>query len=127
MIRVENLTKDYRRYERKEGFLPSLRALISADHKLVRAVDDISFQIDKGELVGYIGPNGAGKSTSIKVLCGILVPTSGHVEVNKLVPYRNREANARQIGAVFGQKTQLWWDVPVIDSLRLLRDIYRVP
>lgn len=127
MIRVEHLTKDYRRYERKEGFLSSVRALFSADYKLVRTVDDISFQIEEGELVGYIGSNGAGKSTSIKVLCGILVPSSGRVEVNKLVPYRNREANARQIGAVFGQKTQLWWDVPVIESLRLLRDIYKVP
>lgn len=127
MIHVENLTKDYRRYERKEGFLGSLRGLVSAEHKLVRAVDGISFQIDEGELVGYIGSNGAGKSTSIKMLCGILVPSSGSVEVNRLAPYRHRQENARQIGAVFGQKTQLWWDVPVIESLRLLRDIYKVP
>ncbi len=126
MIIVENLTKDYRRVLRHEGFLGSLRTLVSARYQVTRAVDNISFRIDEGEMVGYIGPNGAGKSTSIKMLCGILVPTSGKVEVNGLVPHKNRMENTRQIGAVFGQKTQLWWDVPVIESLRLFRDIYRV-
>ena len=127
MIEVKHLTKDYRRLVRKEGFLGGLRTLFSAEYQTVRAVDDISFRIEEGELVGYIGPNGAGKSTSIKMLCGILVPTSGHIEVIGVVPHKNRMANARQIGAVFGQKTQLWWDVPVIESLRLFRDIYKVP
>ena len=127
MIQVEHLTKEYKRLVRREGFLGSLRTLFSAEYQAIRAVDDISFRIDEGELVGYIGPNGAGKSTSIKMLCGILVPTSGRVTVNGLVPHKQRKNNARQIGAVFGQKTQLWWDVPVIESLRLLRDIYNVP
>jgi ABC-2 type transport system ATP-binding protein len=127
MIQVDHLTKDYTRLLRQEGFLGSLRTLVSARSETIRAVDDISFRIEAGELVGYIGPNGAGKSTSIKMLCGILVPTSGQIAVNGLTPHRNRMANARQIGAVFGQKTQLWWDVPVIESLRLFRDIYKVP
>ena len=126
MIQVKNLTKDYRRVKRKEGFLGSVRTLFSADYEVTRAVNDISFNIDEGELVGYIGPNGAGKSTSIKMLCGILVPTSGEILVNGLVPHKERMTNARQIGAVFGQKTQLWWDVPVIESLRLFRDMYKV-
>jgi ABC-2 type transport system ATP-binding protein len=127
MIQVDHLRKDYRRVVRKEGLLASLRTLINAEYQTVHAVNDISFRIDEGELVGYIGPNGAGKSTSIKMLCGILVPTSGQITVNGLVPHKERTAHARQIGAVFGQKTQLWWDVPVIESLRLLRDIYNVP
>ena len=127
MIHVEHLTKDYKRVMRKDGFLGSLRTLVNAQYETIRAVDDISFHIDEGELVGYIGPNGAGKSTSIKMLCGILVPTSGRIGVNGLVPHKDRKANAMQIGAVFGQKTQLWWDVPVIESLRLFRDIYKVP
>mgnify|MGYP003417241152 CR=1 FL=1 len=127
MIKVEHLTKDYQRVKHREGFLGGLRTLFSTEYQTTRAVDDISFHINKGELVGYIGPNGAGKSTSIKMLCGILVPTGGQIEVNGLVPHKNRMENARQIGAVFGQKTQLWWDVPVIESLRLFRDIYKVP
>lgn len=126
MIKVENLTKDYRRVQRREGFLGSLRTLVSAEYQVTRAVDHISFQVDEGELVGYIGPNGAGKSTSMKMLCGILVPTSGSLTINGWVPHKNRLENTRQIGAVFGQKTQLWWDVPVIESLRLFRDIYQV-
>ena len=127
MIHIEHLTKNYRRLVRKEGFLSSLRTLLSAEYTTIHAVNDITFHVNEGELVGYIGPNGAGKSTTIKVLSGILVPTSGRVEVNGLVPHKAHNANARQIGAVFGQKTQLWWDVPVIESLRLLRDIYKVP
>lgn len=127
MITVEHLTKDYKRVRRKEGFLGSLRTLFSSEYNVTRAVNDISFTIQEGELVGYIGPNGAGKSTSIKMLCGILIPTSGKIEVNGLIPYKNRQENSRQIGAVFGQKTQLWWDVPVIESMHLFRDIYKVP
>jgi len=127
MIQVKHLTKDYRRVKRREGFLGSVRTLFSADYETTRAVNDISFEIREGELVGYIGPNGAGKSTSIKMLCGILVPTSGQIAVNGLIPHKQRMENTKQIGAVFGQKTQLWWDVPVIESLRLFRDIYKVP
>jgi ABC-2 type transport system ATP-binding protein len=95
--------------------------------ELVRAVDDISFQIEAGEIIGYIGPNGAGKSTTIKMLAGILVPTSGDIHVLGCVPHQQRSEHARHIGVVFGQRTHLWWDVPVIDSLKLLRDIYKVP
>src|SRR5262245_13064541 len=120
------LTKEYKRVIRREGFLGSVRTLFSAQYETIPAVNDISFRIDEGELVGYIGPNGAGKSTSIKMLCGILVPTNGQIMVNGLVPYKERMTNAKQIGAVFGQKTQLWWDVPVIESLRLFRDMYKV-
>jgi ABC-2 type transport system ATP-binding protein len=127
MIQVEHLTKDYKRVVRRDGFLGSVRTLFNPHYETIRAVNNISFRIEEGELVGYIGPNGAGKSTSIKMLCGILVPTSGHIEVNGLVPHKERMKNTRQIGAVFGQKTQLWWDVPVIESLRLFRDIYKVP
>ncbi len=126
MIRVQHLTKVYQRVKRQEGFLGGVRTLFSTDYEKTCAVDDISFEIQEGELVGYIGPNGAGKSTSIKMLCGILVPTSGELTVNGLVPYKERMSNARQIGAVFGQKTQLWWDVPVIESLKLFRDMYKV-
>lgn len=127
MIRVEHLTKEFKRTVRKDGFLSAIRTLIRPEYVVKQAVNDISFHVNEGEIVGYIGPNGAGKSTSIKMLTGILVPSSGHVEVNGLIPHQNRKANARQIGVVFGQKTQLWWDVPVIESLRLLRDIYKVP
>ena len=123
MIKVEHLTKEYKRVKRGDGVLGGLRTLFSPSYESILAVNDISFQIDEGELVGYIGPNGAGKSTSIKMLRGILVSTNGAIEVNGLVPHKNRMENARQIGAVFGQKTQLWWDVPVIESLRLFRVI----
>ncbi len=111
---------------RKEGPFSGIRTLLSRDYAVKRAVDGISFHIEPGELIGYIGPNGAGKSTSIKMLTGILVPTSGRIEVNGLSPHKQRKEYTRQIGVVFGQKTQLWWDVPVIDSLRLLKDIYKV-
>jgi ABC-2 type transport system ATP-binding protein len=126
LISVRHLTKEFKRVKRKDGFLSGVRNLFSTEYTIKRAVDDISFDIQEGEIVGYIGPNGAGKSTSIKMLSGILVPTHGHLEVNGMVPYKDRKANAKQIGAVFGQKTQLWWDVPVIESLRLLKDIYKV-
>lgn len=127
VIRVEHLTKEFRRPVRKTGPFAGLRTFFSTEQTTVKAVNEISFTIDDGEMVGYIGPNGAGKSTSIKMLTGILMPTSGTVEVNGLNPQRDRIANAQQIGVVFGQKTQLWWDVPVIESLKLLKDIYKVP
>lgn len=126
MIIANQLTKEFKRLKSKEGFMSGIRNLFNTDYAVKRAVDDISFEIQEGEIVGYIGPNGAGKSTSIKMLTGILVPTSGHLEVNGIVPYKDRKTNAKQIGVVFGQKTQLWWDVPVIESLRLLKDIYKV-
>jgi len=125
-IRVENLTKTYRVAERRPGLLGAVRGLIRRRHHTVRALDSVSFEIEAGELVGYIGPNGAGKSTTVKLLSGILVPDSGTVNVAGRVPWQQRIEHVQQIGVVFGQRTQLWWDLPVIESFDLLRDIYRV-
>lgn len=127
LIEVVDVTKQFRRKKKKEGFLGSLSLLINPDYEIKIAVNNISFQIDEGEVIGYIGPNGAGKSTTIKMLAGILVPTSGNIQVQGCVPNRQRAAHAHHIGVVFGQRTHLWWDVPVIDSLHLLRDMYKVP
>ncbi|MFC2173420.1 ATP-binding cassette domain-containing protein [Acidobacteriota bacterium] len=127
MIKVESLRKEFKVTRRKPGLLGALRSLFSFRYRLIHAIDDISFAIDKGELVGFIGPNGAGKSTTIKVLTGILHPTSGQVEVNGVVPHKARKRLARRIGVVFGQRTQLWWDLPLLESLNLLRWIYSVP
>ena len=126
-IRVENLTKTFRIAERRAGLAGAFAGLVKRTYREVQALAQVDFRIDAGELVGYIGPNGAGKSTTIKILSGILVPTAGLCEINGLVPWRDRTAHVRHIGVVFGQRTQLWWDLPVIESLELLRDIYRVP
>lgn len=125
-ISVQNLRKEFKVYQHREGFWGAVRNLASSKHTIVKAVDGISFDIEKGEIVGYVGPNGAGKSTTIKMLTGILVPTSGDINVAGLVPCKKRRENARHIGVVFGQRTQLWWDLPVIESFQLLRRIYRV-
>ncbi len=127
LITVRNLRKDFKVYQHREGFLGAIRNLTSSEHSIVKAVDDISFQVNEGQIVGYVGPNGAGKSTTIKMLTGILVPTSGEIDVDGLIPYKSRKENARRMGVVFGQRTQLWWDLPVIESFQLLRRIYRVP
>jgi ABC-2 type transport system ATP-binding protein len=127
VIEVRELRKEFKRLIPKEGFLSSIRNLWNTNYTVHTAVDNISFQIKKGELVGYIGPNGAGKSTSIKMLTGILVPTSGEVKVAGRVPYLERKEHAKNIGVVFGQKTQLWWDIPVIESFRVLKTIYKIP
>ncbi|RXZ81038.1 ATP-binding cassette domain-containing protein [Paenibacillaceae bacterium] len=127
LIQVGNLRKEFKRQKRKDGFWPLMKSLVYREYEQKVAVEDISFSIDKGEIVGYIGPNGAGKSTTIKMMVGILVPTSGDVRVNGLVPFENRIENARRIGAVFGQKSQLWWDTPVIESLRLTKYMYDIP
>jgi ABC-2 type transport system ATP-binding protein len=126
-IVVENLAKTFRVAERAPGMWGAVRGLVQRRHRLVRALGGISFTLDAGELVGYIGPNGAGKSTTVKVLAGILVPDAGRVEVLGRVPWRQRVAHVRDIGVVFGQRTQLWWDLPVVESLDMLRAIYRVP
>jgi len=105
----------------------ALRNLAAREYTLVRAVDGISFEVQQGELVGYLGPNGAGKSTTIKMLTGLLVPSGGKLWVNGRVPWRERQAHVAGIGAVFGQRTTLWWDLPVIDSLDLLQHIYKIP
>ncbi len=125
-IFVENLEKRFRVAERKAGLWGAFRGLVHRHYRDVEALHGVSFSIEPGELVGYIGPNGAGKSTTIKILSGILVPSGGHCEVNGLVPWKNRVLHVARIGVVFGQRTQLWWDLPVIESFELLRDIYRV-
>lgn len=119
-IDVHDLTKEFTLR------IPRVHSLLR-EKKRFTALSQLSFQIGEGELVGYIGPNGAGKSTTVKILSGILTPEGGSVTVNGLIPYRQRKAHAAQIGVVFGQRSQLWWDVPISDSFRLLRDIYRIP
>jgi ABC-2 type transport system ATP-binding protein len=126
-IVVENLVKTFRVSERATGLLGAVRGLVRRRQKTVRALNGVSFALEQGELVGYIGPNGAGKSTTVKTLAGILVPDSGRCEVLGRVPWRERVAHVSKIGVVFGQRTQLWWDLPVTESFELLRDIYRVP
>jgi ABC-2 type transport system ATP-binding protein len=125
-IDVRDLSKHFRSFKRREGLLGSIQNLFVRDYRTVAAVDRVSFSIGRGEMVGYIGPNGAGKSTSIKMLTGILVPTSGEIRVNGFVPYRQRAQYVKTIGAVFGQRTQLWWDIAVVESFKLLRRIYDV-
>jgi ABC-2 type transport system ATP-binding protein len=127
MIKVEHISKTFKVSRRNAGFSEAFKALFHKQYECIKALDDISFQIDDGEMVGYIGPNGAGKSSTIKVLSGILTPDSGHCSINERVPWKDRTAHVKEIGVVFGQRSQLWWDVPVIDSFELLRDIYRIP
>ncbi|WNB90745.1 ATP-binding cassette domain-containing protein [Bacillus sp. NEB1478] len=127
MIVAHQLNKHFKIYETKKGILGSMTSLFSAKHHVVKAVNDISFQIGEGEFVGYIGPNGAGKSTTIKMLSGILHPTSGKIEVSGLSPQKRRKEVAKKIGIVFGQRTQLWWDLPLRDSFDILKEMYKVP
>ena len=127
LIRVERLEKTFRVAEHRPGLFGAATSLVVRQYRQVHAVRDVSFSIDRGEMVGCLGPNGAGKSTTIKMLTGILVPSGGHVEVLGMVPYRRRKQLAQRVGVVFGQRTQLWWDLPLIDSLELLRYVYRVP
>ncbi len=127
IISVRDLVKDFRSPKRQPGFLGGVRTLFTQEYVVTRAVDQVSFDLEEGELVGYLGPNGAGKSTTIKMLTGILVPTSGMVNVAGLVPWQAREKNALNIGVVFGQRSQLWWDLPLIESFKLVAKMYRVP
>jgi len=126
MIEVRGLRKEYRLPRHHRGALGAVRNLFEARYDVVCAVDGISFSIATGEFVGFIGPNGAGKSTTVKMLTGVLEPTSGDVRVAGRVPRRERIAHVAHIGVVFGQRTQLWWDLPVIESYELLRHVYRV-
>lgn len=126
-IEVKDLVKEYQRKRNPEGFLASLGSMFHTDYEVVRAVDHISFSIEKGEAVGYVGPNGCGKSTMIKMLCGILYPTAGEICVDGLNPNRERLKNNKKIGVVFGNRSLLWWDVPVIESYRLFQKMYEIP
>lgn len=126
IIQVERVVKDYITVVKKPGVRAALKSLLFPEKKTVRAVDDISFTIEPGEIVGYIGPNGAGKSTMIKMLSGILHPTSGHIRVCGISPQQNRKAVVQNLGVVFGQRTQLYWDLQLRESFELLRRIYRV-
>jgi ABC-2 type transport system ATP-binding protein len=127
IIRVRSLHKQFDVLERRAGLGGALVNLVKPRYKVVRAVENVSFDLQAGELVGYLGPNGAGKSTTIKVLTGLLVPTSGEVIIGGLVPWQSRERYVRGIGVVFGNRTTLWWDLPVIDSLELLQPMYEIP
>jgi ABC-2 type transport system ATP-binding protein len=127
VIQVETLSKYYKVAEPGKGFGEKLKRLFHPVSKVIKAVDDISYQIQEGEIVGYLGPNGAGKSTTIKLLTGVLVPTAGTVKVKGIIPHRHRKENAYQIGVVYGQRSQLWWDLPLIDSFEILGSMYKVP
>ena len=126
MIHVENMSKEFISPKKYPGFKGALKGLFSNEKVRKLAVDNISFDIAKGEMVGYIGSNGAGKSTSIKMMTGILTPTSGRCTVNGIVPYENRQMNAANIGVVFGQRTQLWWDLPLSETFSILKEVYNV-
>jgi ABC-2 type transport system ATP-binding protein len=127
MIKVERLSKTYKVARRNSGLREAIKSLYSREYEEIKALDDISFTISNGEMVGYIGPNGAGKSSTIKVLSGILTPDSGKCVIDGKIPWKERKSHVRDIGVVFGQRSQLWWDVPVIDSYELIKDIYSIP
>lgn len=127
MITMEHVCKSYKIAKRSAGFGEACKAFFHRSHEEIHALNDVSFTIQDGEMVGYIGPNGAGKSSTIKILSGILLPDSGTVVVDGRVPFKNRMEHVREIGVVFGQRSQLWWDIPVIDSFELLKEIYAIP
>ena len=127
MIELSGVNKTFRIARRSAGMKEAVKALFHREYTEIRALQDISFTIGDGEMVGYIGPNGAGKSSTIKVMSGILTPDSGSCVINGCTPWKDRRRHVQNIGVVFGQRSQLWWDVPVIDSFELLRDIYRIP
>lgn len=126
MIEVEHITKEYKVAKREAGFHNAVKALFSRKYDTVRALNDISFKIDDGEILAYIGTNGAGKSTTIKILCGILTPDKGNCIVDGYVPWKDRKSYVKNIGVVFGQRSQLWWDIPIIDSFELIKDMYDI-
>ena len=126
-IVVENLHKTFKVTRRKSGLINSFKGFAKREYEIIQAIKDVSFQLGEGELVGYIGPNGAGKSTTVKIMSGILVPDFGKCEIMGRIPWKQRQEHVKHIGVVFGQRTQLWWDVPVIDSFDLLKDIYKIP
>ncbi|WP_294349207.1 ATP-binding cassette domain-containing protein [uncultured Clostridium sp.] len=127
MIEVSNLSKEFKINKKYEGLTGAVKSFFSHDYTIKKAVDGIDFKIDKGDMVGYIGLNGAGKSTTIKILTGLMVPTSGKCVVNGMVPYESRKEYTKDIGVVFGNRTQLWWDLPVSESFTVLKKIYKIP
>lgn len=126
-ISAKGLTKEFKVFQSRSGLIGAFRDLFNRKYQVIRAVDSIDLEIHKGEMVGYIGENGAGKSTTIKMLTGILEPTAGELRVNGYHPHREREKFVQTIGVVFGQRSQLWWDIAVQESFRLLQKVYRVP
>lgn len=126
MITMEHVCKSYKIAKRNAGFKEACKALFRRETEEIQALSDVCFQIDDGEMVGYIGPNGAGKSSTIKILSGILVPDAGNCIIDGRSPWKDRVEHVRQIGVVFGQRSQLWWDIPVIDSFELLKEIYSI-
>lgn len=127
MITMEHICKSYKVARRNAGLREACKSLFRNRTETIHALTDVSFTIQDGEIVGYIGPNGAGKSSTIKILSGILTPDSGTCLIDGRIPWKNRIEHVRQIGVVFGQRSQLWWDIPVIDSFELLKDIYSIP
>lgn len=127
MITMEHVCKSYKVAKRNAGLKEACKSLFRREYEEIRALSDVSFTIGDGEMVGYIGPNGAGKSSTIKILSGILTPDSGNCVIDGRVPWKNRTEHVKQIGVVFGQRSQLWWDIPVIDSFELLKEIYTIP
>ena len=126
IIELKNVTKEFKALNRHEGLKGSIKDLFSRDYKIVRAVDDINLDVVQGEIVGFLGPNGAGKSTTIKMMTGVLEPSSGELIINNRVPYKDRTKNSQEIGVVFGQRSQLWWALPLVESFKLLKDIYQI-
>lgn len=126
IITLKDVSKEFKVLNRREGLKGSIRDLFSRDYNIIKAVSHITMDITKGEIVGYLGPNGAGKSTTIKMMTGVLEPTHGEITVNGRIPYKRRTHNAQEIGVVFGQRSQLWWALPVIESFKILKDIYQV-
>lgn len=126
MIKLSGITKTYRIRKRETGMKNAIKSFFSHKYELLKALDDVSFTVGDGEMVGYIGPNGAGKSSTVKIMSGILTPDSGLCEIDGLTPWKSRKEHVKNIGVVFGQRSQLWWDVPVCDSFELLKDIYSV-
>lgn len=126
MIELSGITKTFRVARRNAGLGEAVKALFRKEYTTIEALKDVSFTISEGEMVGYIGPNGAGKSSTIKIMSGILTPDSGECKINGRTPWKERIAHVREIGVVFGQRSQLWWDVPVADSFELLKDIYKI-
>lgn len=127
MIELENITKTYKIHKREAGIRNAAKSFLKREYEEVKALNNVSFKINEGEMVGYIGPNGAGKSTTIKIMCGILTPDSGRCIIDGFVPHKQREEYVKNIGVVFGNRSALWWDVPVDDSFALIKEIYQIP